>query len=757
MRISTQKQHQSPTAVSTSFARSNSAALSPKRDHHMPIVNNALHSPGQPLDAATRSLMELRFGHDFSRVRIHAAAKAAESARSVNALAYTVGGDIVFGAEQYSPHTFAGQQTLAHEIAHTLQQPRGSTAGAERISDPHDPAEQDAERAARDVIAGRQADITQTATAGTLHRQPLPAATLRPPRLTTRLMGSEILDSFALNGAALTADHLQRLAVLAQMLKNLLAEYPSASVQIIGHTDATGGEDLNERIGQQRADAVLNVLLKASVPARALSSLSAGERNLRIKTATPEPLNRRVEVRFEPEPKGRLFPSAELSAPRLPGAATGDTRAPEPSITTEQVCIAHPALCAKGAKPDQPRGAEIVPLCTSTNCSAVSVDRFDKQPPDLQSVLVASFADPAAWFAQLDSGRRIALTAIFNRLCRYGVWCHVRAVLRIDRGEATVTRHRLTVPGLTPSVIFMSRSGNALLDALMATGQFCQASGLGASQHPGQSTLREISGSDSLHISIGPGDQCDAHIDHHSPVAVHPGSSFCSNAPSSATVGHIGRELVPEKVRKRTGIPGFQVFPEEPTPSGIGEPEPDADAPRLSPGGSLIGITVRGPLPTQRQPRDAKTNVSAEAIAHIDRAIREQVSPDALLPSHVRVRRTATRKAAEFAGPDEEAALRVARDTAEQETANYPDAHIVARELAERIEQARRSGVAWVKIDLPSYDARDFGSRRAIAKQIQRIALIVRNFLPDRAADVHTVVIIFGSGNVATREEVKLP
>lgn len=120
----------------------------------MPIVNNALHSPGQPLDTATRSLMKLRFGHDFSRVRIHANAKAAESARSVNALAYTIGRDVVFGAEQYSPHTLAGQQPLVHELAHTLQQPRASTAGAECISDPHDPAEQDAQRAAHEVIAG---------------------------------------------------------------------------------------------------------------------------------------------------------------------------------------------------------------------------------------------------------------------------------------------------------------------------------------------------------------------------------------------------------------------------------------------------------------------------------------------------------------------------------------------------------------------------------------------------------------------------
>jgi hypothetical protein len=110
-----------------------------------------------------------------------------------------------------------------------------------------------------------------------------------------------------------------------------------------------------------------------------------------------------------------------------------------------------------------------------------------------------------------------------------------------------------------------------------------------------------------------------------------------------------------------------------------------------------------------------------------------------------------------MAGPDEEAALRTARDAAEQEAANYPDAHAFARELAERMEQARLSHVDWVKIDLPQYDARDLSSRRAIATQIQRIALILRNYLPGRAASVHTIVVIFGTDNLATREEVKLP
>ncbi len=397
------------------------------------------------------------------------------------------------------------------------------------------------------------------------------------------------------------------------------------------------------------------------------------------------------------------------------------------------------------------------PSCASTNCSAVSVDRFDKQPADLQRVLAASFKDPAAWFGNLDPNERIALTSIFNRLCWYRLWCHVRLVLKTGAGEAPVliADRIYNVPGSTPSVYFMSVAGGALINALMATGRFCMACGAGASQHPGQTTLREISGSDSLHISIGPGDRFDAHIDKYSPVTEHPGSSFCSNRPSVAVLAHIGRELVPEWLRKINGYPRFRGSPSRPRRfRGPSRQHGRRQIVRRSWDLKWYGPRTRTP---PRVRREASPFLPAEVVTRIDRAIKEQVSPDALLPSHVRVRRAKARWAAETAGPNEEAALRIARDAAEREAGSYPDAQELALDLAERMEQARRSHVAWVKIDLPQYGSGDFGSRRAIAGEIRRIALILRNFLPDRAKDVRTIVVIFGSGGFATREDVKLP
>lgn len=92
-------------------------------------VDRVLAEPGRPLQAALRRDMEQRFGHDFSRVRVHSGPAAEQSAREVNATAYTVGPNIVFGAGRYRPATPAGRRLLAHELTHVVQQ-SGTAAGA---------------------------------------------------------------------------------------------------------------------------------------------------------------------------------------------------------------------------------------------------------------------------------------------------------------------------------------------------------------------------------------------------------------------------------------------------------------------------------------------------------------------------------------------------------------------------------------------------------------------------------------------------
>ena len=113
-----------------------------------PVVQAVLQTSGQPLDAATRRFMEPRFGHDFSRVRVHTDARAEASAEAVHARAYTVGSNVAFGANEYAPATARGRELLAHELAHVVQQGAAAT---------HSPAEAAGEGAteARDLQTSR--------------------------------------------------------------------------------------------------------------------------------------------------------------------------------------------------------------------------------------------------------------------------------------------------------------------------------------------------------------------------------------------------------------------------------------------------------------------------------------------------------------------------------------------------------------------------------------------------------------------------
>ncbi|HLH73800.1 MAG TPA: DUF4157 domain-containing protein, partial [Chloroflexota bacterium] len=113
-----------------------------------PMVHDVLRSPGRPLDTASRAFFEPRFGRDFSRVRVHADAPAAASARALNALAYTVGRDLVFDTGQFAPETAAGRRLLAHELTHVVQQDAGDVAPLpRRVGDAHDDDEREANAA----------------------------------------------------------------------------------------------------------------------------------------------------------------------------------------------------------------------------------------------------------------------------------------------------------------------------------------------------------------------------------------------------------------------------------------------------------------------------------------------------------------------------------------------------------------------------------------------------------------------------------
>lgn len=135
-------------------------------------VLEAATAGGQPLDPEVRRHMESHLGADLSAVRVHTGSEAAAAAKSVQAHAYTVGDDVVFGEGQYQPDTAAGRRTLAHELTHVVQQRSGPVDGTDtgagyRLSSPDDRFERAAEETADRVVAGLGAgDVAAGAPAG---------------------------------------------------------------------------------------------------------------------------------------------------------------------------------------------------------------------------------------------------------------------------------------------------------------------------------------------------------------------------------------------------------------------------------------------------------------------------------------------------------------------------------------------------------------------------------------------------------------
>lgn len=121
-------------------------------------VTDVIGSAGRPLEPEVRTDMESRLGADFGDVRIHDDAAATDSARAVQAHAYTVGSDVVFQRDRYDPSSDSGRLTLAHELTHVIQQRSGPVDGTEapggiKISDPGDRFEREASANAERVMA----------------------------------------------------------------------------------------------------------------------------------------------------------------------------------------------------------------------------------------------------------------------------------------------------------------------------------------------------------------------------------------------------------------------------------------------------------------------------------------------------------------------------------------------------------------------------------------------------------------------------
>jgi hypothetical protein len=139
-------------------AGNHGVAVAVQDEEPSPVHDVVNSGGGQPLDSGVRAEMEARLGHDFGDVRVHHDPRAEESAKAVNAHAYTVGSNIVFQRDSYDPSSEAGRVTLAHELTHVIQQRSGpvdgtSAPGGIRVSDPSDRFEREAAANAERVMS----------------------------------------------------------------------------------------------------------------------------------------------------------------------------------------------------------------------------------------------------------------------------------------------------------------------------------------------------------------------------------------------------------------------------------------------------------------------------------------------------------------------------------------------------------------------------------------------------------------------------
>jgi outer membrane protein OmpA-like peptidoglycan-associated protein len=355
-------------------------------------AHDVARTTGQPLDAATRAYMEPRFARDFSRVRVHADDAAGASARALGSHAYTAGEHVVFAPGRYRPDARGGRELLAHELTHVVQQ---SDAGATEptVSGPGDASENAAARTATMVAAGGAAPPpAPVASPPAIQRTPDTDLTVPPPQLAPMFAlaarGSTSIDAFDHDKAGLTADQQGLLAGHAGVLKELFDMDPTATVDVVGHADASGSREHNVPLSEQRAEEAKAALVAAGADPAKIAAKGVGESDLKVKTTAAHAANRRVEVRFRPS----------LRFSNLPGPAPWPSILPQ--LSTSQPSRAEPVLEAEAPPPPPPPTATGLPLGYVPSAPAPKPAPTRAPTAPAPRVMHPELLSPQPWFRQ---------------------------------------------------------------------------------------------------------------------------------------------------------------------------------------------------------------------------------------------------------------------------------------------------------------------------------------------------------------------
>jgi outer membrane protein OmpA-like peptidoglycan-associated protein len=248
-------------------------------------------SSGVALPAAVRTALEPRFGHDFSRVRVHREGDAGAVALPHGSPAGALGSHITLASSALAGDPARFRRLISHELAHVVQSGRGGAPSGKAA------LEQEAHAAGERAAAGRDARVALAGPPGQVLHAP-PDLALPPPRVgwTPPELTSSwyTLENFDTNHADLKPAHI---SIIDQVIKDLASDpLRGGFITVIGHADAVGNEPENKILGQQRADAVRGALIAKGVSPDDVRAGSIGESVLAVDTQQAEAKNRRVQI-----------------------------------------------------------------------------------------------------------------------------------------------------------------------------------------------------------------------------------------------------------------------------------------------------------------------------------------------------------------------------------------------------------------------------------------------------------------------------
>jgi hypothetical protein len=329
---------------------------------------------------------------------------------------------------------------------------------------------------------------------------------------------------------------------------------------------------------------------------------------------------------------------------------------------------------------------------------ASALVEYDKLPHELKTKMTQHF------WGHLPQKQRRTLVETYLRLTAAKVWDQVARVVREKNpaeAPASVGGVDFEVDGNSGGIVYEAIDGGALAEALKDTGRFKEDGAVMGSMHPGQRSIREqrSSSGDSLHVSVGPGNLFDAHVDK------------CSPEDAAGKWCHGTRELAPEAIRDVTGVPGVvidgQVVP--------GSPERD---PEIRGG---IGIELRGPV-------DRKTRLP-----------RSEPPEGEPLPADV-MKRVLTRAAGA-----RDVNFPVPKGLAPDEV---PTPTYVAEEIAARIMAKARTGETRIQLDMVQY-AHLKSLQSVVLGSVRRIGAEVHSeMMAAHAEDPSTIPDVSGVSSV---------